>query len=141
MSRTWHTIFKGIRKELFRKILYLDFFSNHKDTAQLRILVKVLLLKHNIRLYGNFLKFYAKFLWNNSYKNCTILSNAFELKKYVLGFESLYIDILYPSLWKPESSNNIFDTPSNFWKNYKSVPYVTQCLEIAQFLYFFKNIS
>ena len=141
MSRTWHTIFKGIRKELFRKILYLDFFSNHKDTAQLTILVKVLLLKHNIRLYGNSLKFYAKFLWNNSYKNCTILSNAFELKKYVLGFESLYIDILYPSLWKPESSNNNFDTPSNFWKNYKSVPYVTQCLEIAQFLYFFKNIS
>ena len=140
MSRTWHTIFKGIRKELFRKILYLDFFSNHKDTAQLTILVKVLLLKHNIRLYGHFLKFYAKFLWNNSYKNCTILSNAFELKKYVLGFESLYIDILYPSLWKPESSNNIFDTP-NFLKNYKSVPYVTQCLEIAQFLYFFKNIS
>ena len=116
MSRTWLATFKGIRKGLFNRIMYLNFFSNHKDTVQLVIMVKILLLKNNIILYGNFLKFHAKILWNNNYENPTILIKAFELKRYIVGFSSLYIDILHQVLENSETLNYFFNTPSNIRK-------------------------
>ena len=50
-------MFIGIKKELFRKFLYLGFFSNHKDTAQLRILLKYCYLNinsYNMVIFLNF---------------------------------------------------------------------------------------
>ena len=44
------------------------------------------------------------------------LIKAFELKRYIVGFRSLYIDILHQQLENSEALNYIFDTPSNIEK-------------------------
>ena len=79
-------------------------------------MVKILLLKNNIIFYGNFLKFHAKTLVNNNYENPTILIKAFELKRYTVGFSSLYIDILHQVLENSEALNSFFNIPSNIRK-------------------------
>ena len=79
-------------------------------------MVKVLLLKLTIILYGNYLKFYAKILQKNNYESNTILVKAFELKRYIVGFRLSYIDILHQVWENSEALNYIFDTPSNITK-------------------------